>query len=341
MNSLPRPALGSISIVLGKMEGIALPSPLLVVTPMPRFAKFSWAVLAYNLLTIVWGAFVRATGSGAGCGNHWPLCNGEVVPTATSVKTLIEFSHRLTSGMALLAVVAMVVYAFRLYPRRHRVRRAAVASLLLILTEAAVGAGLVLFRLVAENESMARAMFMGVHLMNTFLLLAALVLTAYWANGGAAVNWSGASVSAGERWALIGAVVGSLLVGVSGAVAALGDTLFPAATLQEALVQDLSVASHFLIRLRLLHPLIAVVVGLFLVILGHWLQGRERSPLGLSLCRGLSLLVLAQLALGALNVLLLAPVWLQLVHLLLADGVWMVVVLVVVTRLRVEESHES
>ncbi len=308
---------------------------------MSRFAKFSWAVLAYNLLTILWGAFVRATGSGAGCGNHWPLCNGEVVPAAASVKTLIEFSHRLTSGVALLAVVAMVVYAFRLYPRRHRVRWGAVASLALILTEAAVGAGLVLFELVAENESMARALFMGVHLMNTFLLLAALALTAYWASGAAAVGWSGRSVSPIERWALAAALIGSLLTGVSGAICALGDTLFPAGSLQEALLQDLSTTSHILIRLRLLHPLIAVVAGLYLVFLGSSLARRERLPAGLpvgkTLCKSLGLLVLAQLVLGTLNVVLLAPVWLQLVHLLVADAVWIVVVLVVATRLRVVE----
>lgn len=304
-------------------------------TTMPRFAKFSWAVLAYTVLTILWGAMVRATGSGAGCGNHWPLCNGEVVPRAPSLATLIEYSHRLTSGLALLAVVAMVVYAFRLYPRRHRVRQGAVASLVLIMAEAALGAGLVLFQLVAENESMARAMFMGAHLMNTFLLLAALALTAFWASGGAAVGWSGRAVSLGERWALLGALIGMQLVGVSGAIAALGDTLFPAATLREALLQDLSASSHILIRLRLLHPLIAISVGLFLILLGQSLRGKERSPTGRRLCTSLGLLVLAQLALGGLNILLLAPVWLQLVHLLLADAVWVVVILLVATRLRV------
>ena len=147
---------------------------------MPKVARFAWAVLAYNVAVILWGAYVRATGSGAGCGAHWPLCNGEVVPRAASVATLIEFSHRATSGLALLAVAVLVVATFRTCRAGHPARAGAVMSGVLILTEAAVGAGLVLFQLVADNATMARAMFVAVHLLNTFLLLAALTLTAWW-----------------------------------------------------------------------------------------------------------------------------------------------------------------
>lgn len=126
-----------------------------------RFAIFSWSVLVYNLGIILWGAFVRASGSGAGCGSHWPLCNGEVIPRSPTVQTLIEFSHRLTSGVALILVVALTVAAFRAFPKRHIVRRGALFSLFFMLTEALVGAGLVLFSLVADNASIARAMFMS------------------------------------------------------------------------------------------------------------------------------------------------------------------------------------
>jgi heme A synthase len=300
-----------------------------------RFAKFCWGVLGYNVLVVLWGAYVRATGSGAGCGSHWPLCNGEMVPRGASLETLIELSHRVTSGLALLAVVAMLIGAWRLYPAAHRVRRGALAAMVLMLGEAAVGAGLVLFELVAENESMARALFMGVHLMNTFLLMAALVLTAYWAGGGAAVQWSGRSLPLGERWALGVAIAGALLIGVSGAVCALGDTLFPAGSLEEALRQDWSATSHLLIRLRLLHPLIAVVAGVFMLFLGRSVARRETLPLGRSLANALSLVVLAQLTIGTLNVALLAPIWMQLTHLLMADVVWLNLVLLAAVRLRV------
>ena len=145
-----------------------------------RLARFAWFVLAYNVAVILWGAYVRATGSGAGCGAHWPLCNGEVVPRAPQVATVIEFSHRFSSGLTLIAIAVLVVWIFRVCAPGHPARLGAVLSGVLIVTEAAVGAGLVLFRLVADNASMARAMFVGVHLLNTFLLLGALTLTAWW-----------------------------------------------------------------------------------------------------------------------------------------------------------------
>src|SRR6266540_6286398 len=108
---------------------------------LDRFAKYAWFALAFNLLVIVWGAFVRASGSGAGCGSHWPLCNGEVVPVNPSIERVIEFTHRGMSGVALLLVLGMVIWAFRAYPP-GRVRRGAVASMIFILIEALIGAAL-------------------------------------------------------------------------------------------------------------------------------------------------------------------------------------------------------
>jgi len=190
-----------------------------------RLARFAWLVLGYVVAVILWGAYVRATGSGAGCGAHWPLCNGEVVPRAPDAEMLVEFSHRITSGLALLAVVALLAWVRRGCARGHPARRAAGWSLVLMLTEAAVGAGLVLFRLVADNASMARALFMAVHLVNTFLLLACLALTAHFLSGGRPVRVSSRPGVAGV---LAAGFAGLLLAGVSGAIAALGDTLFPA-----------------------------------------------------------------------------------------------------------------
>lgn len=294
---------------------------------MDRFARFSWLVLAYNLAVVLWGAFVRATGSGAGCGSHWPLCNGEILPRAPSVETLIELSHRLTSGLALLLVVGLVVGAFRSRPPRHPARRAALGALAFMLTEAAVGAGLVLFELVAENESMARALFMAVHLVNTFFLIAALALAARAATGGAPLRVRGVHGQGAVGWWLsLGAVV-SLAAGVSGAIAALGDTLFPATSLAEALRQDLSPTAHLLVRLRLLHPALAVAASLVLIALALKLPRRRPGPRMASFSRLVLGLVFVQLGAGAVNVLLLAPIWLQLVHLLLADLLWIAFVL--------------
>ena len=158
---------------------------------MSRLGRFAWSVLAYNVAVIGWGAYVRATGSGAGCGNHWPLCNGQMVPPSPTIATLIEYSHRLTSGLALLSVVALLAWTWRACRPGHPARTGAAASLFFMLTEAAVGAGLVLFQLVADNASAARTMFMGVHLLNTFVLLAS-ILEPRWqtANSNKRYLWS-------------------------------------------------------------------------------------------------------------------------------------------------------
>jgi heme A synthase len=295
---------------------------------MDRLARFSLLVLVYNVAVILWGAVVRATGSGAGCGSHWPLCNGEVMPRAPRLETVIELSHRLTSGLALVLVVALAVAAFRLRPKGDPARKAAVAGVLLMLSEAGVGAGLVLFRLVADNQSMARAMFMGTHLVNTFFLLGALTLTAWFAAGGEPLRLSG---KGWLSWGLALGVLGLLLAGVSGAVAALGDTLWPSRSLSEALQQDLSPTAHLLIRLRLLHPAIAAAAGLWALFLtiqpsaGRW--GRWTAA-----C------VLLQWIAGLANVALLAPVWMQVVHLLVADLLWIAFVLFAASALAALEA---
>lgn len=285
---------------------------------MTRLARFAWLALAYTLAVILWGAYVRASGSGAGCGAHWPLCNGEVIPRSPSVETLIEYSHRLTSGLALLAVVALLVWTRRAVPSGHPARRGAAWSVFFMLTEAAVGAGLVLFELVADNATMARAMFMAAHLVNTFFLVAAQTLTAWWLSGGRAVALRPLRATTAVWLALAAAL---LLSGMSGAVAALGDTLYPATSHAEGLAQTLSPTSHILLRLRALHPLIAVVAGVLLMFAAPRL-GADGDGTASRLGRAVLLLAAVQMLGGILNLLLLAPVWMQMVHLLLADALW-------------------
>ncbi|MBA3532360.1 MAG: COX15/CtaA family protein [Ardenticatenales bacterium] len=299
-------------------------------TKLSRYATFSWGVLLYTIFVILWGAFVRATHSGAGCGSHWPLCNGEVIPQAPQIETIIEFTHRLSSGLALPMVLVMAVWAYRAFPKGHPVRGGAMASLFLMVTEAIIGAGLVLFELVAYNSSVARAYWMIAHLSNTFLLLAALTLTAWWASGGPAVRLKGQ----GRLGALLGGgVLCLMLLGASGAIAALGDTLFPATSLAEGLQQDFAPTAHLFLRLRLFHPAIAVGTALYLVIVAALASaGRPTGPTR-SLAQVLVGLILLQMSAGLLNVALLAPVWLQIVHLLLADLLWMVLILLTASTL--------
>ena len=290
---------------------------------MPRLARFAWTVLAYNIAVIAWGAYVRASGSGAGCGSHWPLCNGVVVPPSPSIETLIEYSHRLTSGLALISVVVLLVWIRRACGPGHPARLGGALSLLFMLTEAAVGAGLVLFQLVAENASIARALFMAVHLLNTFILLGCIALTAWWLSGGSPLSFRG---RASTSTVVVAGCVALLIVSSSGAVAALGDTLFPSASLAEALQADLSATSHLLIRLRMFHPVLAVGTALGLLAAAPRLA-RNHGPQAARLALFVSGLVALQIVLGFANVLLLAPVWLQLVHLLVADAIWIAFVL--------------
>ena len=294
--------------------------------------RFAWGVLAYNLAVILWGAYVRATGSGAGCGSHWPLCNGTIVQPSPTTATLIEYSHRLTSGVALILVAALAGWTFRATGKGHPARLGAAAAVFFMLTEAALGAGLVLFRLVADNATMARALFVAAHLANTFILLKALTLTAWWLDGGPRTTLSRRPMVAAV---LIALGLGVLLTGASGAVAALGDTLYPSGSFAEGLRADLSATSHALIRLRVWHPAIAVTVGALLLLVTPRLVQTPDAP-GQRLARLLIVAVGAQLVAGLVNVALAAPIWMQMVHLLVADLVWVTFVVFSARLLRVD-----
>jgi heme A synthase len=289
-----------------------------------RFAIGASALLAYTVAVVLWGAYVRATLSGDGCGDHWPLCNGVAIPVDPSLKTVIELTHRVTSGLCWIWTFVMWLVAVRVFGRGQATRSAAGWSLFFMTTEALVGAGLVLFRMVADNPSTARGAWMAAHLINTFLLLSALTWMAYsaWREGGARFPNDTRS-----HWVLGGAALVVLLVGVSGAIAALGDTLFPAASLADGLREDFSPTAHVFLRLRLWHPVIAVFGSGYLIWLAADLLRRRPDPPVPKLAMILGGLVLIQIAVGLLNVALLAPVPMQLAHLLIADATWITLTL--------------
>jgi heme A synthase len=300
---------------------------------LSRFAVFAWLVLAYNLAVVMWGAFVRATGSGAGCGNNWPLCNGVALPRSPTLNTIIEFAHRVSSGIALIFVVGLIIWAFRSYPKGHPVRLGAVLAVSFTFTEALIGAGLVLFEQTAQDKSTARVFSLSVHLINTFLLVASLALTAWWASGGERLRWKNAGPA---KWLIIAALGGTLILGVSGAITALGDTLYPAKSLGEGLAADLSPAAPFLVKFRKFHPAIAIAVGGFLAFFALYESMRRQSEWLKRFAIVVCGLVITQWALGALDVVLLAPYWAQLTHLFLADLLWISAVLFSANLLSVE-----
>ncbi|WP_187148921.1 COX15/CtaA family protein [Candidatus Korobacter versatilis] len=287
-------------------------------TAVRRITQFAWGTLAYNIAVIVWGAYVRATGAGAGCGNHWPLCNGEVIPRGARIETLIEFSHRASSGIAAILVLALLVLCWRALPKRHPARVMAVAAAFLMLSEALLGAMLVKLALVAQDKSAMRAISLPIHSTNTMLLLAAIAATAVWLPlDGSSVRWN-----TKRLWLTIAALAMLLITAAAGVIAALGDTLFPNATISA----DFSPTSHFLIRLRILHPALAllstIIVAVF-VSLTTRTHERAKRFAGL-----VGIAIVTQLFLGIMNIALQAPVWLQMLHLGVADLVWIGTVLV-------------
>jgi heme A synthase len=296
--------------------------------PSPRFVRFAWFFVAYLILVILFGAWVRIAGAGAGCGNHWPTCNGDVIPQAPEMKTVIEYTHRVTSGLCGLLVLGLVFWARRV---NRPVFYASLATLFFILVESFIGAVLVKKELVAGDASVSRAIVISLHLVNTMLLTAAAATVAWWASRGSAAI-PRISVSRGMIVAVLFCLV---LTSVTGAVTALGDTLFPKqpaldGSLIASVRGDLSVGQHFLVRLRVLHPLVAVVSAMIVlaVSLGLRRQVKGTSAGELRLVRLLKSwqhAVLSQLVLGVVNIMLAAPGWMQIVHLLMAQALWLVV----------------
>ncbi|WP_433971989.1 COX15/CtaA family protein [Tunturiibacter lichenicola] len=282
--------------------------------------RFAWVVVAYNVLVVLWGALVRATGSGAGCGNHWPLCNGQVIPLSPRVDTIIEFTHRCMTGGSTFLVIGLLVWTFRGTVKGQAARTLAVISMVLLLNEAFLGALLVKLGYVTGNQSVGRVVLLSVHLSNTLLLLAALTLTATLLGTGQTSRELGAH-GAKKLWALLG-LAATLIVGVSGSLAALGDTLFPASSLRAAFAQDFAAGAPWILRLRGVHPASAVIAALFV----FWLVAQARRT-GAGRLAGLVLGSLGfQFLLGLADVALLAPVWMQIMHLLGADLYWVALV---------------
>lgn len=288
--------------------------------PSAGLRRFAWAVLGYFIAVIVWGGVVRATGSGAGCGDHWPLCNGTVLQPSATTATLIEFSHRITSALSFFAAVGLLVWTLTSTVRGHLARAAAWSVVGLTIIEAILGALLVKLGYTAQSTSPARPAFLALHLTNTLLLVAALALTAHFLSRRRGQTWETTRLAA--PLASVAGIGVLLAVGVTGSLAALGDTLFPASSISEALSQDFATTSTWLVRWRWTHPTAALVASGFLV----WMllkAMRQRSNVdNRPLVSLILVLIGVQYLLGIADVVLLAPVWLQSVHLIGADVLW-------------------
>jgi heme A synthase len=297
---------------------------------LSAFAKYAWFALAYNLLVILWGVFLRASKSGDGCGQHWLTCQGEVIPSAPQLKTIIEYSHRMMSALDGLVMLILLVWAIMIWYRERTVSsrsvmRFAIGAFIFIITEALVGAGLVLTGNTAETLTAARPFWMAGHLINTFILLLFLSLTAWAAGGNGRLRFD---LTGKEITLLLIGLAGILFVGVTGSVAALSSMIFPSQSITEGIARDFSATSNVLLRIRPLHPILSVATVVYLIFLSGWLRSWSGGSASVTRWSNiLSIVALAQLLFGAATLLTLAPIVMQLGHLLLADAVWISFVL--------------
>lgn len=279
---------------------------------LPLYAA---AVVGFMVLVILEGAVVRATGSGAGCGNRWPLCNGDFFPHHPRLATVIEYTHRSMTGFVTTLVAILIGWTFLARPRGARSRRAVVWCGILLITEALLGALLVKGGYVESNASDMRVVMQCIHFTNTMLLLASISLTWWWLRDRPEPPTNLATHARAVAWT---SLIATLFVGGTGSVAALADTLFPPTSLQAAFLQDFTAHSPLLVRMRWLHPATAVIA----LCCAIWIALQIRNKLGQLVVA----LVCLQLLLGAADVLLLAPTWLQVLHLLGADLYWIALV---------------
>jgi heme A synthase len=296
-------------------------------TRQRRFAPFAWGTLAYTLFVILFGAWVRITGSGAGCGQHWPTCHGEIVHRPESIETVIELTHRVTSSFDGLVTIALVVLAFRAFERGHWARKGAVLSLVFVILEGLIGAVLVKEELVADDDSVARAIVMAIHLVNTSLLTGAMAIAAWMGTHPRRVRLRPLERT---EWLLVVGLIGMLLTSMTGAVTALGDTLYPvesSGSVTEHLAADHGLTAHFLQRARIFHPMMAIGLGAFLLYAATAVADLRPVPAVRQWAKWTIILVLAQVGAGVVNIMLSAPGWMQIVHLMLAKLLWLDLVL--------------
>jgi heme a synthase len=284
----------------------------------PSTHVLAWSALVGNALVILQGAFVRASGSGAGCGGHWPTCNGEVVPLNANVHTLIEFTHRLLALTVLALGVWLLVRGIRMRKERSGFSVFSYAAFYFLIMEALLGAVTVLFGLTGDNQSLARGVLVAVHLVNSLLLIGTLTGMVVFSRKNPPA-WPLGITRQGALATVLGlGMVGMLVLIFTGGIAAMGNTMFPSTSLQQGFAADFNPASHTLIRLRILHPLIGITVGTYLFVglgLSWWLKPTATAR---RTAQALLVVYVAQLAVGTANLAFLAPMALQLLHLSMA-----------------------
>ena len=283
---------------------------------MILFRRFLILSLVYNLYTILSGALVRATSSGAGCGDSWPLCQDQFFPNLNYLKTAIEFNHRMSSGVVL--ILAIIAFGFSFKFKKHLLLKKLVfITFLTVIFEALFGAGLVIFGLVDQNASFARSVVMCIHLLSTFVLVGSLMMSVLCASR-TPISFEFEKMKS-NRHSLLIALIIFILISITGAITALCDTLFRPESFGAELWNEVRNPSETLKFLRGLHPIVAIVLVFSFLkamfrVCRHW--GLKKAYLILVS------LVSFQVALGFANILLNVPLVSQLLHLFIAHLIW-------------------
>lgn len=282
------------------------------------YARFAFFLLLYTILVIIWGAWVRISHSGDGCGDTWPLCQGRLIPEAERAKTWIEYAHRLMSGLYGWVVLFFYWKVRKNFPKGSALRRATGWVVIFMISEALLGAKLVLFKLVGSNDTPYRAFVMALHQVNSMLLTGATTLAFLNANAEAGVDVGKKFVE--KKTVALAALF--LLITVFGAFAALSGTLFPSASLMEGFWADVADNSHYLVKLRGLHPLLAILIGGSMMGF-YWWKAQSSADEQVQKAAGqAALAMLIGIAFGISTLLALSPVWMKLTHLALAHTMW-------------------
>ena len=276
--------------------------------------KLSLSGLVVSVFSIIAGAIVRATGSGDGCGSSWPTCNGEIIPKLNTPSELIEFSHRSISGILLIITLIIFVKSFNDEVPILQKRIIWFLTFFVVL-EALIGAVIVVYEWGGLNSSTPRIVAVPLHLINTFGLLGTYTLLFHLTK-----NSKTSLINFFDRGFKIGLFL-FLLSGATGSIAALADALFPSESFLSGLAEDFDSKSQILTRLRILHPLSASALSVYLYSEANRLQSEYKV-----ITKNIKLLILLGVLLGVLNVVSNIILPLSILHLLIADLLWIVYV---------------
>ena len=281
--------------------------------------------IVLSILSILAGAFVRATGSGDGCGSTWPTCKGKIIPQLSDTSEVIEFSHRSVSGILL--IVTLIIFIKSRNMSKGSIVRTTVNFLtFFVLFEAAIGAVIVLYEWVGLNSSLPRIVAVPIHLVNTFGLLACYaILYKVLLN-----NFKNIKQLWDRRFVFVAFLF--LLSGATGSITALADVLFPSASFYEGLMEDFDRTSELLTRLRILHPIVATGLSVALIIESRKIQKDYKIDV-----KFFQILVFIAVILGVLNVLSNILLLLSILHLAIADLLWITYIYVSMDKIKINQ----